>query len=230
MKFLGAKSYDNGIDFNVKTDTEGYIFAARRNERDEVKISLRGRYTKVKTISFWEYIIALVTTLLFVVIHHFFKGMQNENLIKLGWVLGLGAFWLGLVSFLYIHGKNPKNHSTGRYHSVEHKILNFHEKYGYLPRTTDDIEKMPSIYISCGSTLVVVFALLGTLSMLSILWIPTILFKIVGIIISAGVTMYCWANGKCDFAKKWLLQRPTHKEIELGVYAMHKLAKEINVL
>ncbi len=230
MELLGGKSYENGIDFTVRTSTEGYIFSARRNESDEIRTMIKGRYTKVKTTSFWEYVISAVTALLFVVLIYFFKDVQNENLAKLGWILALGVFWLGLISFFYVHGKDPKNCATGRYHSVEHKILNFNQKYGYLPRTTDDIEKMSSIYIGCGSTYVVAIAVFNTLAVLSVLMIPTIFFKIVGVIISAIITMYCWANGKCDFAQKWMLKTPTHKEIELGVCAMHRLAKEINVL
>lgn len=230
MELLGGKSFENGIEFTVRTDTEGYIFSARRTEQDEIRTMIKGRYTKVKITSFWDYLVSVVTTLLFVLLLHFFKDVQNENLVKLGWILALVVFWLGLISLLYVHGKDPKNQVVGRYHSVEHKILNFNQEYGYLPRTTDDIEKMSSINIACGSTIIVVIALFTTLAFLSVLLIPTIFFKIVGVIISVVITMYCWANGKCDFAQKWMLKRPTHKEIELGVCAMHRLAKEINVL
>ena len=230
MELIGGKSYENGIDFLVKDGKRKFIYSARRNQDDSIETFVSNSYTKVHTRAPWEYALCGIVTILFVLIILFFKTIENASLAKWGWILSLITFWIGFVTFLYLQSRDERNKATARFHAVEHKVLNFYQKYAYLPRTTDDIEKMSAIYMGCGATLIIVIALFSTFAALSILIVPTILLKSLCVAISGVITMYCWANGKCDFAQKWLVKRPTHEEIELGVCAMHRLAKEINML
>jgi uncharacterized protein YqhQ len=230
MELVGGKSYEDGIDFLVKDGKRKFIYSARRNACGDIETFISSSYAKVNTRAPWEYALCGIVTALFVLLILFFKEVENTSLGKLRWVLALTFFWLGFISFLYMQGKDKRNSTSTRYHAVEHKVLNFYQKYSYLPTTTEDIEKMSAIYIGCGSTLIIVIALFSTLATLSILLVPTILLKALCVAISGVIAMYCWANGKCNFAQKWLLKQPTYPEVELAVCAMHRLAKEQNVL
>lgn len=230
MKLVGGKSYENGIDFTVKDGNQSFIYSARRNEKDEIETCRNVMYERVNGNSLIKTIISAVLSLLLVFIIHVFKGVENPLYAKFGWLLAIAVFWGGVLSFVFFDEKSIRSQKAARYHSVEHKILNFYNEYGYLPRTTDDIEKMSSIYLGCGSTIAVVIALFATFSAVSIIFIPMIILKIIGIAISGIITLYLWANEKCNFVQKWTLKEPRHEEIELGVCAMHRLAKEISVL
>lgn len=230
MKLLGGKSYDNGIDFTVNDGERNFVYSARRNARDEIETCRNVMYERINNNNLLKTIISAILSISIVLIIEIFKDVSNPLFVKFGWLLAIAVFWVGFLAFTFFDGRSEKNKKTARYHSVEHKILNFYTEYGYLPRTTDDLEKMSSVYICCGSTIAVVIAIFVTLTAISMLFVPTIIFKILAIIISAGVTFFLWATEKCNFAQKWTLRNPTHEEIELGVCAMHRLAKEINVL
>lgn len=230
MKLAGGKSYDNGIDFTVKEGNESFVYSARRNALNEVVTCRNMMYERSSANTFVKTLISGIMSILIVLILHFAEKMADPFYTKMGWLLVIAVFWCGMLAFLFVEGKLKKNHRTARYHSVEHKILNFYTQNGYLPRTTDDLAKMPNIYVCCGSTIAVVIALFGTLSIISLMFVPTIVLKILGIAVAALITLLLWATDNCNFAQKWTVRNPTHEEIELGICAMHRLAKEISVL
>lgn len=230
MKLTGGKSYNNGIDFTVKDGNESFVYSSRRNANDELETSRKVMYERSNSNAFLKTVISAVLSISIVLILEVFKGFENSMYSKLGWIMVIAVFWCGFLAYMLFDGRSSKNQATKRYHAVEHKILNFYTEYGYLPRTTDDLEKMSSVYICCGSTIAVVIALFATLSILCLMLIPTIILKVVGIAVSAVVVFFLWAFDKCNFAQKWQIASPTHKEIELGICAMYRLSKEISVL
>ena len=230
MKLTGGKSYDNGIDFTVDDGERSFVYSARRNDKGELVTCKNVMYERTTTNSLAKTVVAAFMSIAIVLILHVFQEFADPFYMKVGWLLVIGVFWCGLLTFLFVEGKLKKNHRTARYHSVEHKILNFYTEYGYLPRTTDDLEKMSNIYVCCGSTIAVVIGLFGTLVAINLMFIPTIILKIIGIAVSAAITFFLWATDRCNFAQKWSVKNPTHAEIELGLCAMYRLAKEISVL
>ena len=205
MKLAGGKSYDNGIDFTVKEGNESFVYSARRNALNEVVTCRNMMYERSSANTFVKTLISGIMSILIVLILHFAEKMADPFYTKMGWLLVIAVFWCGMLAFLFVEGKLKKNHRTARYHSVEHKILNFYTQNGYLPRTTDDLAKMPNIYVCCGSTIAVVIALFGTLSIISLMFVPTIVLKILGIAVAALITLLLWATDKCNFAQKWSL-------------------------
>lgn len=230
MKLTGGKSYVNGIDFTVKDGDKSFVYSARRNEKDEVETSRKIMYERSNSNTFLKTLVSAFLSISIVFILEFFKRFEDPFYTKLGWLAVIVVFWCGFLAYMFFDGRNAKKQVTKRYHAVEHKILNFYTENGYLPRTTDDLEKMSSVYICCGSTIAVVIALFATLSILCLMLIPTIILKVVGIAVSAVVVFFLWAFDKCNFAQKWQIASPTHKEIELGICAMYRLSKEISVL
>ena len=95
-------------------------------------------------------------------------------------------------------------------------ILNYIDKYKKEPETCEDVMKMSSYSYRCGSTILVVIMTLLTLCICGILYIPTLILKILWIAFSIFITLYLWANNKCDFLQKFVVVEPSYSEVEVA--------------
>lgn len=84
------------------------------------------------------------------------------------------------------------------------------------PETCEDVMKMSSYSYRCGSTILVVIMTLLTLCICGILYIPTLILKILWIAFSIFITLYLWANNKCDFLQKFVVVEPSYSEVEVA--------------
>ena len=90
------------------------------------------------------------------------------------------------------------------------------DKYKKEPETCEDVMKMSSYSYRCGSTILVVIMTLLTLCICGILYIPTLILKILWIAFSIFITLYLWANNKCDFLQKFVVVEPSYSEVEVA--------------
>lgn len=230
MELRGGKSYDDGIDFSVKDGKKRYVVCARRNSNGEVETTIKNGYEWVESRSFRDYIICAVLSVLITLTCFFFKNQTTEIMKIIGWLIVLGIIWVALIVASYLDSKDPKKVASARYHSAEHKVLNYYHKYSRLPQSTFEIANRSSVYVICGSTVIVVILLFGSLSLISVVAFPFIILKILGVIASMVGTFYLWVHGKCNFIQKFYLKPPTEAELELAICAMKKLAEDENVV
>lgn len=230
MELLGGKSYDDGIDFSVKDGKKRYVIRTRKNENGEIETSTCNCYSNVAKNSKNRNILSAIFAVVFVGMYTSLKEQTSSFVTIAGWLIVLALFWIGLIGYCYFESKDEKNTVTARYHSAEHKVLNYYFKYSRLPQSVDDIKKEPNVYICCGSSVVAVILLFLTLVFVCLLILPNIIFKSIGIIVSVFVSFILWAKGKCNFIQKFYLQPPTEDELELAICAMKKLLNDENMV
>ena len=230
MELLGGKSYENGIDFSVKDGKNRYVIQTRKNEKGELETSTCKCYSNVAKRSRKRNILSTILAVLFVGMYVSLQNQTSQLITIAGWLIVLALFWLSLIGYCYFDSKEEQNQTTRRYHSAEHKVLNYYLKYEKIPETVDDIRNQPNVYVCCGSSVATVILLFFTLVFINLLVFPNIIFKSIGIIVSVFVCFILWAKGKCDFIQKFYLTPPTDEELELAIYAMKKLLEDENVV
>ena len=171
-----------------------------------------------------------IFAVIFVGMYVSLKDQTSDVITIVGWLIVLVLFWIGLIGYCYFESKDEKNAVTARYHSAEHKVLNYYFKHSKLPESVHEIKNKSNVYICCGSSLVAVVLLFLTLVFISLLIFPNIILKSVGVIVSVFVSFILWAHGKCDFIQKFYLKPPTEDELELAIYAMKKLLEDENMV
>lgn len=203
-----ARSFNEGIEFYGK---DIVIVATRRNNK---VIILKSKNSNLKNKK--NYAISYGGSLLFAIIGGLvFKYLPLLENSKIQ-IFGVVAFiWLGTICYYFFNSKNPNNVQAYRYHAAEHKFLNYVDKYDKAPKSYDELMKISSISYRCGSTILVVIMILLTLCISGFLYIPMLVFKIVWIAISIFITLYLWANNKCNFLQKLVIEEPTSKELEV---------------
>ncbi len=203
-----ARSFDEGIEFYSK-DT---VIVATRQEGKVIISKSKSPQLKdkeTKTIPHGPLLSAIIGSL--ILTNHAF--LENSKIQMLG-ILTL--IWFGIICYYFFSSRNPNMVQSYKYHAAEHKFLNYVDKYGKEPENCAEVMKMSSISYRCGSTLIAVIMVLLTLCISGLLFIPTIFFKIVWIAISIFVTLYLWANGKCDFLQKLAIKEPSYDEVEVA--------------
>lgn len=208
MDIAEARSFDEGIEFYGKD----IVIVATRQENKVIiskSKSPRLKYKKTKTIPYGPLLFAIIGSL--ILKHHAF--LENSKIQMLG-ILAL--IWFSIICHYFFHSRNPNMVQSHKYHAAEHKFLNYVDKYGKEPENCEEVMKMSSISYRCGSTIIAVIMVLLTLCISGLLFIPTIFFKIVWIAISIFVTLYLWANGKCDFLQKLVIKEPSYDEVEVS--------------
>lgn len=230
MELLGGKSYENGIDFSVKDGNKRYVLRTRKNENGEIETSICNCYSNVAKNSKNRNILSAIFAVIFVGMYVSLKDQTSDVITIVGWLIVLVLFWIGLIGYCYFESKDEKNAVTARYHSAEHKVLNYYFKHSKLPESVHEIKNKSNVYICCGSSLVAVVLLFLTLVFISLLIFPNIILKSVGVIVSVFVSFILWAKGKCNFIQKFYLQPPTEDELELAICAMKKLLNDENMV
>ena len=99
------------------------------------------------------------------------------------------------------------------------------DKYGKATLDCDEVMKMSSVSWRCGSTIIAVVLVLITLCIVGILFIPWLPLKILWCALSVFITMFLWANEKCNFLQKLALKTPKRAEIEVAVLGMWEYTK-----
>lgn len=230
MELLGGKSYENGIDFSVKDGNKRYVLRTRKNENGEIETSICNCYSNVAKNSKNRNILSAIFAVIFVGMYISLKGQTSSFITIAGWLIVLALFWLGLIGYCYFESKDEKNVASARYHSAEHKVLNYYFKHSKLPESVHEIKNKSNVYICCGSSVVAVVLLFLTLVFISLLIFPNIILKSVGIIVSVFASFILWAHGKCNFIQKFFIKPPTEDELELAIYAMKKLLEDENMV
>lgn len=230
MELLGGKSYDDGIDFLVKDEEKKFVVSARRNSCGEIETSIKQGYTWGENNSRGTYIISAVVAVIFSLLYCLFKSQTVTLTPIIGWLIVLVLFWIWLIGGVYLDSKDPQNASTFRYHSAEHKVLNFYDRYSKIPQTVSEIANLSNLSVRCGSTLIVVVSVFGSLSLLCIVALPFKILKILGVLLSAFATLILWARGKCNLIQKLSIKPPTEDELELAICAMKRLVEDENMV
>lgn len=220
MYIAEARSHNDGIEFFI--NDKNIIISAKRNQNGEIVITKENEprtIKKGKSNVFVAMLVAIIGTLIL----QYGKIINNYKFNVLSF---LALVWLLILSYYFIQSKISYNASTFRYHAAEHKVLNFWDKYKEIPPNCEELMKMDSVSCRCGSTLIAVILILITLSILGILFIPWIILKIIWCAVSAFITLYLWANGKCNFLQKFVLKNPGYDEVEVALYGFREYIKE----
>ncbi len=223
MNLLGGKSYNDGIDFSFESAGKKQVISAKRLENGEIITSIKNDYTNVKRFSAKRNIISAISSILIVGVAYFLKYHGIELSASVSCIGVLFVFWTALTAFCYHEGKKESNDAVTKYHSAEHKVLNYYYRKFELPSKVDDIELEQNIYVFCGATVIVAMFMCISLIALSIF-----VFQIrwsIGIIVSSLLTVFLLAKGKCNFIQKFFLKTPTRKELEVAIQAMNALAE-----
>lgn len=217
MNIAEARSRKDGIDFfineknltiSAERTAEGKVVITKENY---IKPLERVRNIKVKIMCF---LLSLIIATIYSFIEK--KGYGHTAII----LLILALVWSVVFGYYLLQTKDASNKQSFRYHAAEHKALNFWDKYEKIPETVEDIMKMNSISWRCGSTVVAVVLLLVTLISLGFLFIPLFFLKIAWAALSVYLTMYLWANGKCNFFQKMVISEPSIQEVEVAMEGM----------
>lgn len=218
MYIPGARSFDKGIEFYGKD----IVIVATRQE-GKVIIS-KSKFSclkdkKNRTVSYVALLFAIIGTPVF----KYLSILENSKIKILGVVV---LIWLGIICYYFFSSRTSDRVQANKYHAAEHKVLNYLDKYGKAPENCDELMKMSSISYRCGSTFLVVIMILLTLCIGGFLYIPILVFKIVWIAISIFITLYLWANGKCDFLQKLVIEEPTYDEVEVAFLGAKEYFKQ----
>ena len=212
-----ARSFDKGIEFYGK---EVVIVATRQD--DKVIIS-KSKFSQLKdqkkhTVSYGSLLFAMIVTL-------FFKCLPILGNSKIQILGVIAIIWLGIICYYFFSSKTPDMVQSHKYHAAEHKVLNYVDKNGKAPENCDELMQMSSVSYRCGSTIIAVIMILLTLCISGFVCIPMLFFKIIWIAISIFITLYLWANGKCDFLQKFVIEEPTYDEIEVALLGVKEYLK-----
>ena len=217
MNIAEARSRKDGIDFfineknltiSAERTAEGKVVITKENH---IKPLERVRGIKIKMMCF---MLSLVIAAVYSSIEK--NGYGHKAII----LLILASLWSIAFGYYLIQTKDENNKQTFRYHAAEHKALNFWDKYKKTPETVEDVMKMNSISWRCGSTVLAVVLLFVTLVSFGFLFVPFLILKITCAALSAYLTMYLWANGKCNFFQKMVILEPSFEEVEVAMECM----------
>lgn len=222
MDLLGGKSYKNGIDFSFEDEGKKQIISARKLESGEITTSFVNTFTKEKNNSISKKIFSAILAFLVAMGSYFLESQGVKISTSTMCIICLIVFWVSILLFCFFEHKKLANEAVLRYHSAEHKVLNYYYRTFKLPQSVEDIRLEENIYIFCGSTIVAVISVFVSLIVLSLF----VLKWPIGIIFSILTTLLMWAKGKCDFIQKFFIKEPTHQEMELAICAMKALAKK----
>lgn len=205
MDFSEARSFNDGIEFYGK---DIIIIATRKDCKVNIEKSKSPRLKYSN--KFVKTIICLLLTIISNLILNTFQDFKVQILLI------IALFWSSVICFFFFNSRNDKNVQCYKYHAAEHKFLNYIDKYKKEPETCEDVMKMSSYSYRCGSTILVVIMTLLTLCICGILYIPTLILKILWIAFSIFITLYLWANNKCDFLQKFVVVEPSYSEVEVA--------------
>ena len=155
----------------------------------------------------------------------FFKCLPILGNSKIQILGVIAIIWLGIICYYFFSSKTPDMVQSHKYHAAEHKVLNYVDKNGKAPENCDELMQMSSVSYRCGSTIIAVIMILLTLCISGFVCIPMLFFKIIWIAISIFITLYLWANGKCDFLQKFVIEEPTYDEIEVALLGVKEYLK-----
>lgn len=219
MNIAEARSYNDGIEFYVHD--KNISIRLTRNLNGDIVISKHNainRFEKVKNSQI-NRLVSIAISILFTFIFYYC------NSYKIQIIAILALIWIYTFVYYFVNSKNSNKFMLFRYHAAEHKVLNYMDKYGKATQDFYEIMKMPSISIRCGSTIIVVVYVLISLFVIGILFMPWIILKILWCIISIFITLYLWANGKCNFLQKLALKEPGYAEVELATRGLWEYMK-----
>lgn len=222
-----AKSYENGIDFVSRN--HDFVIRARRDSNGRVTISKgeastfyeselmrkKGSIKQILAILVFSIFIALTLQL------NIQKGVKTLICIATVWIITLGYYFL--------RSQKATDFTLYRFHGAEHKVLNYLDRYHSAPADIYMIKNTSNISYRCGSTMVAVIYYLATLITLSLVFLPTIGFKVVGCVLSVLVVLLLWALGYCNSFQKFLVKEPTMEELEVAYAGMLAYVEEVKM-
>lgn len=226
MRIAEARSFDEGIEFYSK-DT---VVSIKRQEGKVIILKSKGSklHDKKTQQTIYVSLFFAITATLVSKIPSILKSPELYNLFensKIHTLLVLAAVWLLVLSYYFFESLIPAKIQSHKYHAAEHKALNYTDKYNKAPENCEEIMKMSSISYRCGSTAIAVILILATLCISGATLIPWWILKIVWFGISAYITLYLWANGKCDFLQKLVIAEPTYEEVEVAFIGITEYLK-----
>lgn len=222
MEWFEARSYKDGIDFNVRE--KGTYVIAKREKNGQITVTLSNHPRSVEE-SKYKSIFALIMAIFFTLTISAFR-IRDEKAMYM-WLIAF--VWIMSILYTVLSNNFAKPRSVLRYHAAEHMALNFYDRYKRAPDSLREIKLMSMINVSCGSTVYVVLLFFITLAMVGIIYVPFVVLKILWMAISASLSVYLWGLGKLDFIQKMNLMRPTDQELEValaGIQEYERLKKQ----
>lgn len=215
MYIAEARSFNDGIEF-YKEDT--VIVANRKNG---VVIITKSKHSLLKNtpnhlLQFMYFVFAIIAS----VFYNSYFNIVNFNIKIL-----ISCIFIWLLVLLYYVFSSKNNVQMHKYHAAEHKALNYIDKYNNIPENWMELQKMSPISYRCGSTIIAVVMIFLTISILGIIFIPVLIFKIIWIIPAGFITLYLWANNKCNFFQKFVISEPSHYELEVVFLGLKEYLK-----
>lgn len=217
-----ARSDNNGITFYNKQ--KGIVIHAGRDKYGNVNISSK-KYNIIQNSPIGRfYLLSLVFpySMLYYAVYSCF------NIYILNVLFFILLIWFIVFSSYIIKRTSPEQKQTFKYHGAEHMVLNYYDKYHDVPSNLNDIKKMSNISIRCGSTLIYVGLLLFTFVVITYMLIPYIILKIISIPLCCFIVLYLWANGKCNYLQKLVVEKPGSQELEVAIIGMKEYIKTLN--
>lgn len=226
MHIAEGRSFDEGIEFYVKST----VISVKRQEGKVIVLksnSSKLHDKKNRQKIYVSLLFAIITTLISK-IPSMLKSPELQALFensKIHILLALAVIWLLVLSYYFFESLTPAKVQSNKYHAAEHKVLNYTDKYNKAPESCEEIMEMSSISYGCGSTIIAVILILVTLCISGALFIPWLILKIIWFGISAFITLYLWANGKCNFLQKFVIVEPTYEEVEVAFIGIKEYLK-----
>lgn len=210
-----ARAKENGIDFFV--NKKNITISATRSENGEVIVTRRKDIKSNQRFNLKSHFIAIFWAIVYVTINN--TVLLNCS-YKMHILMFVALIWGVIITYYLIRTTDKKNVQIFKYHAAEHKILNYWDKYEKTTLDCNEIMKMSSISIRCGSTITVVVLVLITLIVPGVLFVPYIILKILWVIVSAVITFFLWAYRKCNFLQRLVIREPGIEEVEVAVKGM----------
>ncbi len=221
MRILGAYAYSNGIEFLVYKNKKLFVISGKRELDGKISIKFLKRFSKKRKVNYDMIIISAICAFIVTLWCNIIKYYYINNLTAM---LLIGVFWIvNLTNLFFIHNQHFEE-SAYRYHSVGHMLFNYLKKYKKMPNSIEQIKKMNKFYILCSTMILLITLIFITMFLLIVMFVPSLILKVVCIVLSIMLILYLWISGKCNFIQKFYLSSPTNEEFEV----VFEIIKELN--
>ena len=223
MTIAEAKSFHNGIEFYLPK--KGIVISSTRDEKGNLVLEQKN-VTRISNKNKEQRLFAVLLTLLYLVASQFLFPYISVPHFPFFFFLILA--WISIIGYYKVRAYSLRGQMESKYHAAEHKVLNYMDTHHTVPTSIEELQKMPSISIRCGSTLLAVVLVAITLCSISIILVPFLFFKIVTCLACLALTFYWWGIGKCDFLQKMVIKEPTKNELEVAFYGFKSYWEQYN--
>lgn len=206
-----ARAFTNGIEFYDKS----IVFSAQRV--DGKVIVTKSGHSQLKSNKSNYRLLIIMLAVFFSLL---FQYCKVDLTFKVKLMLLFGGAWVLTTSYYFLSSRSKKNIQQLKYHAAEHKVLNYLDEYCVAPTSWEELEKVSSVSIRCGTTILTFTLTLITLGCLGVFFIPWVFVRLLWVLLTSLLSMYLWAKGKLNFFQKLVLSPPSQSELEVAFFGM----------